>query len=264
MRVKAAVSIVGGAGLFPNELAEPISRLFRQIARPLVERHGAMLIDGGTAAGIMKLLGDAVHPHAPSDRRTSSVEPPLLVGFAPEPLVSYPGATRDLPDMVDLDPNHPYHVLVHDAREWGGEVEAMLGVLDHLQRVAGLPTLGLLINGGRIALMEAHQGVSRGRPLIVLGGTGRAADLILAARDGRPPAELRALLSESRISTRPDDQDEALARIKGIADHPRLIAFDVKARPPDELREILVDLLRPRPDRLACPADMATAAEGAP
>ncbi len=46
---------------------------------------------------------------------------------------------------------------------------------------ARVPSLALLINGGRIALREAQLNVRQRRPLVVFRGSGRAADVIAAA-----------------------------------------------------------------------------------
>jgi len=214
---RAVVSVSGGARRLPCELTESVARLFRVIARPLIEQFNVALIDGGTASGVMKLLGEAVRATVPGrltdGEPPSSLwpEPPLLIGFAPEPLVAYPGSNVDAPDMVSLDPNHPYHILIRDGRGWGDEGDAMFGVLFHLQDTHALPVVNLVINGGRATLMEAHRAARRGCPLVVMEGTGRTADLILSARDGRPPAELRKVMGETQVSTRTDDQDEALA-----------------------------------------------------
>jgi len=273
-RPRAAVSISGGAGQFPPRLAEPVRALLRCIALSLIERYDALLIDGGTEAGVMRILGEAVR-RAPADTApreagewgASSTGPagrsyPFLVGFAPEPLVAYPGAAGEPAGRVGLDPNHPYFVLIRDARQWGDEVEAMFALVEHLHDALELPILSLVVNGGRITLKEAYYATRRRRPLIVLEGMARASELILAARDGEPPGRLRSLMEDRRIAVRPDEQEETLAWLAAIAGHPGLIRFDAVARPPEELRDLIDDLLRPGPVPHSTPGDPTTGTGG--
>ena len=48
----------------------------------------------------------------------------------------------------------------------------------------GAPTATLLVNGGEITFTDAVKSLEHGYPLVVLAGTGRAADAIAAAATG--------------------------------------------------------------------------------
>lgn len=106
-----------------------------------------------------------------------------------------------------------------------------------------LPVINLVVNGGRITIKEAHRAASQGRPLIVLEGTQRASALILAALDHASSADLLAMMKELRIALEPRGMEETLHWLAAIADHPRVIRFNFLTRPPEELRELIQDLL---------------------
>lgn len=131
---------------------------------------GAAVVDGGTSAGVMAVIGAA--------RARLREAMPVLLGVAPEDLVSYPGRSRD--DGVPLDPQHTHFVLA-DSSEWGGETALLISV------AAGLagpgPVVMLLAGGGPVAKADVLAAVRRRWPVFAVAGTGGLADDILARRD---------------------------------------------------------------------------------
>src|SRR6185295_9926627 len=79
-----------------------------------------VIIDGGTHAGIMALMGDGV---AGRGYRTE------LIGVAPANKVTYPESksTAETP----LEPNHSHFVLV-EGNEWGSETAMLFSLANAL------------------------------------------------------------------------------------------------------------------------------------
>jgi TRPM family ion channel/uncharacterized protein DUF4231 len=165
---RPVIAIVGGAGKLDERVKPRLAQLFsRAVARVAADRQ-AVIVDGGTQAGVMALIGQGV-----ADRGHSSD----LLGVAPSGTVTYPGgpAPAAIPEGASLEPNHTHFVLVQQD-DWGGEVSTM----DALAQVlaASDPAVMILADGGPIAMDEVLYGVRREWPIIVLAGTGRVADKI--------------------------------------------------------------------------------------
>jgi SLOG in TRPM, prokaryote len=156
-----AVAVSGGASSFPIDLIDRITDLLRCITVPPSKRHDTLFTDGGTNAGVMKILGQVLQRDqytkighsidGQSDIPAPKDHPgkPLLIGFAPEPLVAYPGAIDCSRSQTDLDPNHPYFVLMRDAQDWGDEVPGMFSFLDYYTAICNFrsSTLWLTVGG---------------------------------------------------------------------------------------------------------------------
>jgi hypothetical protein len=171
-RACPALVIMGGAGKMDAEAMRTTRSSIEDGLSRFAEEHNVAIIDGGTMAGVMGLLGFARqrrHYHFP------------LVGVAPESRVAYPGhnpPTR----QADLDPNHSHFALV-EGEDFGAESDmlALLGweIAGHGQQ----PILGVIVNGGDIVKEEAHAratGTPR-FPLLALDGSGRFADELATA-----------------------------------------------------------------------------------
>jgi SLOG in TRPM, prokaryote/SMODS and SLOG-associating 2TM effector domain 1/Protein of unknown function (DUF4231) len=166
-RPKALMMIAGGADEMEEVLKSQLESLFSAVARAAAEM-GALIIDGGTHAGVMALIGRSM---AEQKRKT-----PLL-GIAPSNKVSYPGGPFEdgTGERVMLDANHSHFILV-EADNWGDETATMYEVAEQL--APSSTVLTLLVNGGPIAKEELLQSVWRGWPVIVIEGSGRLADTI--------------------------------------------------------------------------------------
>lgn len=158
--------IAGGAVFMTQALSAQLTRLFTQGIAHVAATHHTLIIDGGTQAGVMELMGTGV---AEQQHRS-----PLL-GVAPAGCVRYPGHPVDENDnsVAPLDPNHSHFVLV-EADEWGGETVTMYELAQHFSQQHS--SLAILINGGAIAINEVLYNVRQKRPVIVIEGSGRAAD----------------------------------------------------------------------------------------
>jgi len=162
--------LVGGAKGVDEQALETLAAVLRDVVVPCVERHGAAAVDGGTDSGVMRMLGRARAGH----------EFPL-VGVAAEKTVRVPGGGPVIDDAADLEPHHTHLVLV-PGDAWGDESPWLAGVADAI--AAGRPSLTVVVNGGEITYQDALASLGRRRPVVVLAGTGRAADAIAGARSG--------------------------------------------------------------------------------
>jgi tetratricopeptide (TPR) repeat protein len=151
------------------------------MTRPIIEeglakfanQHHIAIVDGGTASGVMKLMGDA--------RIKSNATFPL-VGVAPANQVKYPG--HDNPTGYDLDSGHSHFVLTRDG-EFGDETDMIVNLSYALAGSGKKPRLGMVVNGGDIVRQEVYRYATAPDStlhLIVLEGSGRFADELAAAK----------------------------------------------------------------------------------
>ncbi len=179
---KAVLLIIGGADKLDEKVTSRLIQLFgRGIARAAVEVN-ALIIDGGTESGVMKMMGQGV-----ADRGYQST----LIGVAPHGLVKYPGGEGggDTP----LDPNHSHFVLI-EGNDWGDETGTIFKLVNWFKDDA--PTVVLLAGGGNVTRHEALQAVRKNLPLIVVEGSGGVADEIASAWKARPGLPDDPLLAE--------------------------------------------------------------------
>lgn len=162
------VVIIGGAGALDqpaNEaLREHISLLFRDALRPAIAQTNAIVLTGGTDAGVMKIAGESF-----------GVVAKTLVGVVPSAKVlpPYPEAA--------LNADHAAFVLT-SGMSWGSETEVLFGLAElFTQGVA--PGVVVLANGGAVSKAETNRFLRGGWPILSLAGTeGAAAELLSAAR----------------------------------------------------------------------------------
>ena len=172
----SVITIIGGAALMEDTGSAHPADLFTHGVALLAATHNALIIDGGTQAGVMELMGTGV---AEQQHRS-----PLL-GVAPASLVSYPEQLdrTGQKERVPLDPNHSHFVLV-ETDEWGGETATMYELAQLFSQ--GHPSVAIVVNGGAIAIQEALYNVRQKRTIIVLQGSGRAADDIARLWQEKP------------------------------------------------------------------------------
>lgn len=179
---KAVLLVIGGADSIDAKLKPRLTQLFgRGIARAAAN-IGAVIIDGGTKAGVMEMMGQGV-----ADRGFNS----SLVGVAPRGLVAYPGSTGT--GQVPLDSNHTHFVLV-DGDAWGSETSTIFQLVAQLRKK--VPAVALLAGGGDTTRNEVLQAVRQSLSLIVVEGSGGLADELAAAWKARPDLPDDPLMAE--------------------------------------------------------------------
>jgi hypothetical protein len=167
-----AIAVMGGAALMDDDSTRTIrSGLEDGLAR-FAQEHGVTVVDGGTAAGVMELLGVA------RARRGYSFP---LIGVTVASRVGWPGHAAAGDDPAKLDPFHSHFALV-DGEDFGDESDLLAGLTLQVASGGG-KALGLIINGGAIVKREAHARAAGPlkMPLLVLDASGRFADELAAA-----------------------------------------------------------------------------------
>lgn len=209
LSARPVLVVVGGAsGMRPEESAR-LNALFADVLAPLAERLRATVVDGGTDTGVMRLMGAA---------RASGSHTFPLVGVVVDELADYGG---EVPvDAYELEPHHTHFVLVPGS-EWGEEAPWLARLASVI--AADLGSATVLVNGGEIAWTDVRHSVEAGRRVVAISGSGRTADVIAAALEGGPVADLRA---------------------RELAESGRVLA--VAANRLDEVARLLDDLLAQR------------------
>ena len=191
----AFVFLSGGASRMSAADQAQLLELFQALA--MVARSGRRIAvgDGGTEAGIMQAAGHA--------RRASGNAFPLI-GVAPAREIQPRGQTA-------ADPNHSHIVAVDDpsaagaADAWGSETDTMYWLFSRLDDQR--PSVTIVANGGGITLREVDANVRAGRRMILIEGSGRAADALVSLLKGTTPpqgevADLRARASRDGLTAR--------------------------------------------------------------
>lgn len=199
---RPTLTVVGGAGGLEETDLDTLRSIFLSGIVPVLQRHNAAAVDGGTFSGVMRLIGEA--------RAQFGASFPL-VGVAAAGTVRLPGRpARPGVDTV-LEPHHTHFVIV-PGDEWGTEspwIAKVAGVL-----AGGRPSVTLLINGGEIAFADVERSVQALRRVVVVVGSGRTADAIAGALTGEIADERAArLVRTGLIDTVPLDDPAALATL---------------------------------------------------
>lgn len=166
--------IVGGASNISETSFLNIQKLFVKVLAPIAETLGAYVVDGGTDAGVMKLIGQARH-------EIGATFP--LIGVCPDGKVSLPDDINPPPDSSHLEPNHTHFILI-PGNDWGDESPWIMRVASQL--AAGEPSVTILLNGGEVTVKDAFHSVIAGRLVIVVAGSGRTADKLSSVMNGEP------------------------------------------------------------------------------
>jgi hypothetical protein len=182
------VFLSGGASKMADSAKEKLLGLLQGLAVIAGERKLAVG-DGGTKAGLMAAAGEV--------RRTAP-RPFLLIGVAPAPDVT----RTDEPGKTPVERNHTHLVAVTnepwaaeqrargwspDDGYWGSETDAMYDLFGRLAQ--GRPSVTIVANGGAVTVEEVRRSIEQGRTMIIVAGSGRVADAIVAVLAGSEPTE---------------------------------------------------------------------------
>jgi SLOG in TRPM, prokaryote len=170
---RVSVALIGGASQMSDSDLERARPVVRDVLAPFVEARGGVVLDGGTDTGVFRLIG--------RERAAASFAFPL-VGVLPARLAALPGRPRQR-EAAPLEPNHTHFVLV-PGTTWGDEVLWLAQVAGLL--AAGGRAVTVLLNGGELAWEDVEASVAAERPVVVLAGSGRAADELAAGLTGSP------------------------------------------------------------------------------
>lgn len=203
---RPTVVVIGGAAGLEEGRMEGLRPVFGSGIAPAIQECGAVGLDGGTRFGVMRLLGEA--------RAARRATFPLVGVVAAGPVkLRREQAFADV-EMV-LEPNHTGFVVV-PGEHWGAEAPWIARTATVLAGTTGSVTV--LINGGQIAYSDVQHSVEAGRPVLVVSGSGGAAEVFAAAVAGACTDERAAALVESGlIRSVPVDQPAVLAELLAAA-----------------------------------------------
>jgi hypothetical protein len=171
LATRPTLVLIGGAGGLGEREAAQIRPLFVETVAPLIEALGAQVVDGGTDAGVMRIMGGA---------RAELASRFPLVGVAAADTVAAPG-TGVPAEAARLEPNHSHFLLVAGSG-WGSETPWIARVATVL--AGEHPSLTLLVNGGDISWDDALQSVAAKRLVVAVAGSGGTADAVVAQLRG--------------------------------------------------------------------------------
>jgi hypothetical protein len=202
-RNRPTLVVIGGASQLSETDLDRIRQLFVEALVPIAEKWQAVVVDGGTDAGVMKLMGHS--------RAALNATFPL-VGVCPTGLATLPNQSSPAEDAAPLEPHHTHFVLVPGDR-WGDESIWLARVATEISGSA--PSVTVLINGGEVTWSDAAANVEMGRLVIVIAGSGRTADILAAAIHGNTSEARANQLVQSGLVTTIELSagSEALAQI---------------------------------------------------
>ncbi|CAE7608913.1 TRPM8 [Symbiodinium sp. CCMP2592] len=209
------LSIMGGAG---NMVLPPNQFDIDGFSKGLVEaatRTSAWVITGGTASGVMEIVGKAMRKHDKERKvpclgitpygalkrgwrdlicseaafeESCPANPKRMDAAEAKP----EGAAVDDKPLAALQENHSHFIICDNGKvgseTFGTEIPFRTRFEDHVAKgefndVEGslqvrVPRVMILLNGGKISLESLVQAIQTGCPLVVCRGTGRLADVI--------------------------------------------------------------------------------------
>jgi len=181
-----AISELGLRGRYPvivligGKIAQHQAAVTRQAIETIsriAEDMNAVVICGGTDMGVMAEIGQT--------RSRNQYKFPL-VGVTPEDLITWPRGPRSTKFLWwgqqrwQLESHYSHFILVPgsqfgDESAWISDTATLLSK-DH-------QSVTILINGGEVSRKDIELSLEDGRPVIVLGGTGRLANELSMEQD---------------------------------------------------------------------------------
>jgi hypothetical protein len=205
---RPVIALAGTTTDLDPQLAARLYPFIRTLTATAAD-HGAVVVTGGTDAGVIRLLGLSLG---------ALPDPPQLVGVAPAELIARDGEAI-APGAAHADPNHDAVLLVPGS-QWGDETPVLSRLVGEI--ASGQPTVLVVIGGGAGALVECIEHARQKRPIVVLSRSGRLAD------------ELADLRLEVRDAT--DDETGPPIAVRDVH------VIDL-AEPPSRLRSLLTLLM---------------------
>ncbi|KAK3101394.1 hypothetical protein FSP39_003210, partial [Pinctada imbricata] len=195
------ISVTGGAKNF--KMKQKLKEVFRRGLLKVARSTGAWIVTGGTNTGVMKHIGEAVR-----DYGLATTQPIIAIGIATwgviqnkEELINNEGlgkwpATyridkREKRGESFLDPNHTHFILADNGTQHQFGVEITMracieNAIANMKTDTGtdavtIPVVLLVLEGGPGTLETAHQAIANNTPVVIVEGSGRAADILAYA-----------------------------------------------------------------------------------
>eukprot|EP00051_Salpingoeca_urceolata_P006020 m.80019 g.80019 ORF g.80019 m.80019 type:complete len:1488 (-) comp14647_c0_seq3:1599-6062(-) len=178
------ISVTGGAKTF--DLPPRLLSMIRKGLQHAAESTDAWVVTGGTHSGVMKLVGE-IMADVPSRKSP-------CIGIATWGIVkdrhlfsNQSSHEQTIPyrshHYKALDENHNIFLLVDDGKyeTFGGEIQFRASFEALVAEELKVPIVTIVIQGGPNTLQTAYDALQTGTPLVVVAGTGGAADLLTMA-----------------------------------------------------------------------------------
>ncbi|XP_008402157.1 transient receptor potential cation channel subfamily M member 2-like isoform X2 [Poecilia reticulata] len=199
-RPNVVISVTGGANNF--YLKSNLKKAFHRGLIKVAQTTGAWIITGGTNAGVMMHVGQAVRDCALNNTTKRKI---VAIGVAPwgvihnkDKLVNENGCfpanyaidTQGQGDLACLDNNHSHFLLVDDGTSdkdaYGAEIPLRTELEQYISdqalgtKATAIKTLVVcvVLDGGGGTLKTIYNAIEKGTPCVILQGSGRIADVI--------------------------------------------------------------------------------------
>jgi hypothetical protein len=199
---RPTVVVVGGAAGLEEARIAGLRPVFTTGIAPVMQRYGAVGVDGGTRFGVMRLFAEA---------RAAKRATFPLVGVVAAGAVKLPHGQTDGNVQAVLEAHHTHFVVV-PGDKWGAEAPWIARTATVL--AGPTPSITVLVNGGQIAYLDVQHSVEAGRPVVVISGSGGTADVFAAALAGAAADQrAAALIKTGLMRVIPNDQPALLAEL---------------------------------------------------
>lgn len=208
------VIVVAGSASADIDAAteDALGLLIQLVIAPVCLEEGVVVVSGGTDAGVMAMLGNAMADLAPDC---------VLVGVAPDRKLLGYGAVADDDDAARAEPHH--RLIRTPGNCWGGEGPTLVRVAERI--AANHPIVVLGLGGGSGTRRELQLAARRRWPVLLVTGCAGTSEA-LAERLG-----LAAASSDQGSTSVMGPQDPVDAEVAEAAGEGCFIALDVNARP---------------------------------
>jgi len=178
----ALVLLNGGTAQLAPSLQLQLTAILQDGLAKLASQRQVTLMTGATDAGIFSLLGQGFAKW----KRTAP-----CIGVCVDTLVAWQPPFDNLSETderIPLEPHHSHFVVV-TGKDWGDELTTMYTLAKYLSQHCA--PLNIFAGGGSITIKEMLTAVKQGRKMILLAGSGRATDSVLAAYRGEKVTDER-------------------------------------------------------------------------
>ncbi|KAJ7421358.1 Transient receptor potential cation channel subfamily M member 2 [Willisornis vidua] len=214
------ISVTGGA---KNFIMKPrLKNIFRQGLVKVAQTTGAWIITGGSHAGVMKQVGEAVRDFILScSHKEGEI---VTIGIATWgtvynreslicPMGGFPAEyvldEENQGSLSCLDSNHSHFILVDDGTHGRYGVEIPLRTklekfISEQTKVKGgvaikIPIVCVVLEGGPGTLDTIYNAITNGTPCVIVEGSGRVADVIAQVAN-LPVAKITIALIQKKLS----------------------------------------------------------------
>ncbi|XP_017394128.1 transient receptor potential cation channel subfamily M member 2 isoform X2 [Cebus imitator] len=214
------ISVTGGAKNF--NMKPRLKSIFRRGLVKVAQTTGAWIITGGSHAGVMKQVGEAVRDFSLSSSYKEGEV--ITIGVATwgtvhrregliHPMGSFPAEyildEEGQGNLTCLDSNHSHFILVDDGTHGQYGVEIPLRtrlekfISEQTKERGGvaikIPIVCVVLEGGPGTLHTIYNATTNGTPCVVVEGSGRVADVI-AQVASLPVSDISVSLIQQKLS----------------------------------------------------------------